>query len=322
MKNEYLFLDDKHRKSIESYKPNDVSVEILEIKDTSLWIIAFSLKSKSEDSANKLSNVHSFVVKYSPMILSCESSEYYNKILFPLINEFERKLRKVLYIAASKSDSKDAKKTICNLEEKDFGELFDILFIDQQFITEMKKRVNADKGSEYNGRNRYSKAEIQVYLNSIEERTLWDTILGSEAVPTLRKRFRDAHIYRNDVMHAHNMGKEQYRKAQYLFEKINEELNSEINKLIGQDESEPIKVNHNINTAISTALALEAENLSTYSDAVKNSTALTDALMLLAQAIQRLQPHSVKPALLDAIKGISTPGLSEVLNEISDDFNK
>ncbi len=129
MINEYLFLSDESRIAIEGYKPNGVTVEISNIDNTQLWIAAFSVDGKNEDSAKKLSDIHMALKKYSPLVLSCESSEYYNRKLFPLVNELERKLRKLLYLAVSISDNAEAKKSIQRLEEKDFGEIFDLLFI-------------------------------------------------------------------------------------------------------------------------------------------------------------------------------------------------
>lgn len=172
-------------------------------------------------------------MEYSPLVLSCESSEYYNRMLFPLVNVLERKLRKLLYLAASISDNTEAKKSIQRLEEKDFGEIFDLLFIDINFISNLKRRINADAKSEFNGKGKYSKYEIQSYLDALDENLLWDIILGKEDVPTLRRRFRDVQMYRNDVMHAHNIESSIYKSAEYLFKKINTELDVAIGRLIG-----------------------------------------------------------------------------------------
>lgn len=134
-------------------------------------------------------------------------------MLFPLINELERKLRKLLYLAVSISDNTEAKKSIQRLEEKDFGEIFDLLFVDMNFISNLKKRINADAKSEFNGKSKYSKQEIQAYLDKLEENLLWDVILKKDDVPTLRRRFRDVQTYCNDVMHAHNIESSTYTKA-------------------------------------------------------------------------------------------------------------
>mgnify|MGYP000887686395 FL=1 len=308
MINEYLFLSDEHRTTIEAYKPEGVAVEISSIVNTPLWFASFSLARKNEDSAKKLSEVHTTIMQYSPLVLSCESSEYYNRILFPLVNELERKLRKLLYLAASISDNDKAKENIKQLEEKDFGEIFDLLFIDQNFILDMKKRINAEAKSEFNGKSKYSKDEIKSYLESLVEHTLWDTILSEKDVPTLRSRFRDVQTYRNDVMHAHNISKELFRKARYLFNKINKEPDSAIGKLIGVSEEKPTERKPEVNTAISSALA--AVDLSALSDALKGaslSPAVLEMSSQMSKVLEGLQPLGASAALAEAVKGIQLP---------------
>ena len=300
IKNEYLFLSDEYRATVEAYKPDGMTIEISGIDNTALWTAKFSLPNKNEDSAERLSNVHSVIAKYSPLVLSCESSEYYNKILFPLVNELERKLRKLLYLAVSISDNEKAKESIKHLEQKDFGEIFDLLFIDQNFICNMKKRINADGKSEFNGQGMYSKAEVQTYLDSLVEHTLWDTILGSNNVPMLRKRFRDVQTYRNDVMHAHNIDKGLFGKSRYLFSEINKELEISLSNLLGKVENENIEARTDINAAISTAMT--AMSLSTISD--------------LTNAIKGFQLLTIKPFLVDTINALQSFGENAALTEL------
>jgi hypothetical protein len=283
MINEYLFLSDDHRTAVEAYRPDGVTAEISYIEKTPLWIASYSLRGKSEDNAKKLSDVHETIIKYSPFVLSCESSEYYNRALFPLVNKLERKLRKLLYLAASISDNNEAKGNIKQLEEKTFGEIFDLLFIDQNFIRDMKKRINADPNSEFKGNSNYSKQEIRSYLESRVEHPLWDIILGEEDVPALRTQFRKVQGYRNDIMHAHNIDKESFGKARYLFNKINKELDSAIGKLIGASEESLAKQKPEVNTAISSALKtmdfLSAfKDASLFSRSLESISALTEML--------------------------------------------
>ena len=222
-----------------------------------------------------------------------------------MVNELERKLRKLLYLAASISDNEKAKGSINQLEEKNFGEIFDLLFIDQNFIRDIKKRINADDKGEFNGRSKYSKEEIKTYLNSLIEHTLWDTILCGKDVPTLRTRFRDVQSYRNDVMHAHNIGKELFGKARYLFDKINKELDIAIGKLIGDTEESSVEQKSKVNMAISYAIA--AAKISALSEAYKNMTISPSLLEMSAQlskAIETLPPLDTNIALTKRIKDI------------------
>lgn len=316
MINEYLFLSNDNRETVEAYRPDSVNVNISDIEKTPLWVVTFSVASKNEYSAKKLSEIHNVIMKYAPLVLSCESSEYYNRILFPLVNELERKLRKLLYLAASISDNDNAKESIRQLEEKDFGEIFDLLFIDQNFILNMKKRINADLKSEFNGMSKYSKEEIKGYLDSLEEHTLWDVILGEKYVPTLRSRFRDVQSYRNNVMHAHNISKEQFGKARYLFDKINIELDAAIGKLMGISEASPTEHKVDVNTAISSALA--AMDLSALSDVFKNasqSTALLEMSSQISKMLEGVQPLKGSTAFTEALHGMQLLSVQSSLTE-------
>lgn len=316
MIHEYLFLTDENKADVEAYKPDGISVEISSIENTPLWVVTYSLPNKNEDSAKRLSGVHSFIMQYSPLVLSCESSDYYNRSLFPLLNELERKLRKLLYLAASISDNEKAKDSITQLEEKDFGEIFDLLFIDSNFILDMKKRINADSKSEFNGKSRYSKAEIRSYLDSLAEHTLWDAILGDKDVPTLRGRFRDVQKFRNAVMHAHNISKELFGKARYLFYKVNRELDAAIGKLMGATGDETTETRTDVNTAISSALA--AMDLSAVSETLKSASVLSGATELsvqLSRVLRNLQPLQASSAMTDSLKGIQGITLQPAITE-------
>lgn len=306
MINEYLFLSDEYRAVVEEYTPSDVIVEISSIENTQLWVAAFSVEGKNEDGAKKLSDVHNTLAEYSPLVLSCESSEYYNRMLFPLVNELERKLRKLLYLAVSISDNTEAKKSIQRLDEKDFGEIFDLLFIDMNFISNLKKRINADAKSEFNGKSKYSKQEIQAYLDTLDENLLWDVILKKDDVPTLRRRFRDVQTYRNDVMHAHNIVSGTYTKAKYLFEKINKELSITIGRLIGQTEENLHSQNHEVNKAIDSALTtMELTSAADTLNALKNlpmQSGASEALSQLAREMQNLHPQISNAALASTLQ--------------------
>ncbi len=308
MRNEYLFLSDENRAAVEKYKPDSITVEISDNKKSPLWIVRYSLERKNEDSAKKLSEVHTALMQYSPLVLSCESSEYYNRILFPLVNELECKLRKLLYLAASISDNEEAKENIKQLEKKDFGEIFELLFIDPNFVTGMKIRINAESKSVFNGKSKYSKGEIQDYMDSLDEHVLWDTMLGKEDVPTLRSRFRDVQTYRNDIMHAHHIGKDLFGKARYLFSKINKELDSAIIKLIGTPNGKPSAPKSDVNKAIANAMV--AMDLSTVSNAFK-AASLTPAVLevssQMSKVFEGLQPIGAGTALSDAIKEAQFP---------------
>jgi hypothetical protein len=306
MINEYLFLTDENREELVEFKPEGIAVEISTIKNTSLWIAAYSLVSNSEESAKKLSDVHSYIMKYSPLTLSCESSEHFNKALFPLANEFERKLRKLLYLSASISNSEQAKKTINDLESKTLGVIFESLFVDHSFVVNTKKRVNAQ--DEFKGKGNYTKAEILQYLSNLSENNLWGSLFLNDSMPTFRTSYNEIFDYRNNVMHAHNIDKKTYARARRLFEKVNSEFDVEIGNHIGQVEETPREVKKDVNHSISAALATAnlSRGLEVFADAIGNLHIDTPSLDALRYAQESAKQYSemlkIDPALLNTLR--------------------
>lgn len=78
---------------------------------------------------------------YRPTVLSNGCAAYYNKFLYPYFNEFERKLRKLLYLKSALSEDKRDSETIKDLESKDLGAIFALLFADPQFNQDVRERV-------------------------------------------------------------------------------------------------------------------------------------------------------------------------------------
>ncbi|MDR0984465.1 MAG: hypothetical protein LBL93_05625 [Ruminococcus sp.] len=234
MTNEYLFTDDTHRKEIKNYSPpEDIEKTISNnIKDTDLWSVSFSADSNDIDSANKLSDVHDYIMKLNPLILECGSSAYYNGKLFPLINSFERKFRKLIYIAFSflteEPIKEEANKLIKVIEKENLNYIFKFLFFDIKLTSTILNdfyRSNDRDG-------KYKKSELLEFLTNNEEVILWEKMFNKNPSPTLEKEYRDVQKYRNDVMHAHNIRKERYKKSEKLFKQINKELYISIEEMI------------------------------------------------------------------------------------------
>ena len=209
------------------------------------FIVTIQMKSNSEDAAKKLSDVNDSVIKVaSPTVLSNGAAAYFNKTLFPLVNDFERKLRKLLYAASAlKPDEKD---TIEKLEEQDFGKIFDTLFLDRRYWEIVKGFVGGNKktGEAWTG---YS-YELKDFLERQTENLLWDRLLPDH-VPLLRERFAEIRLKRNDIMHAHNINRIEYNKARRLFEDVNKELDDAIEGL-ADGALIPDTYNEEINDAV------------------------------------------------------------------------
>lgn len=213
--------------------PKGVQRDIDKVENSDNWILKYEMYNENKEAARILSGLNSEIMeRYNPIILSNGCSAYFNKSLYPKVNEFERKLRKLLYLASSLTEEEEYASKVCDLEEKTFGEIFTILFIDRSFVDNVKTRINGQKGMS----GVFTRQEIIEVIQGLEENTLWDNLLGKECASTLRKKFYEIKEYRNDVMHAHNIDVERFNKATKLFTTINGELDSAIGKLIGTHE--------------------------------------------------------------------------------------
>jgi len=233
---EYLFLDTSRKKelskfsysyTISSEKNGDKTIpattSINEFENSDKWTLLIELSGENEISAKHLSIIDQRIQEYNPIVLSNESSAYFNRKIYPLANEFERKLRKLLYLKSTLHTGEKPKKIIEKLEEKDFGEIYDLLFVDKDFYEKFKKVVNSRQSS----RLYYAKK-----LSEIPENTVWDVINGVNKDDFLKNNFLKIIDYRNDAMHAHNISYDNYKSQKKTFENAIKYLDGEIGNLI------------------------------------------------------------------------------------------
>lgn len=321
MVQEYLFINEEYRETIEKYykQQDNIKLDIEKIENSDCWIAKFSTINNDEASAKRLSALNGDIIqKYHPTVLTNDSSAYFNKVLFPYINEFERKLRKLLYLkSALNSNPKDVE-TIKNLEEKDLGEIFTLLFSDTKFVNDVKKSVN--------GRTwQFTKAEILESIQNIDEHTLWDDLMDEDAVPTLRLKFADLKGFRNDVMHAHNMDTKAYSAAKKLIKKINAQLDSEIGKIIVEKETANescSQTSRDFNTLMSNAMKTMDEQQTSATlmeqlSQMQSSAALIDANGMRA-ALKELEAISNIPEIHNISKYISSSELSAIQQQFQE----
>lgn len=251
MTQEYLFVGNQYKTKVQKYKPNPekIKTEIICIKNTDCWIVSYTVAGENESSANILSTVNEYITSnFEPTVLTNDSSAYYNKRLFPNVNEFERKLRKLLYLKSAINKDDTSAENIKNLEEQDLGKIFELLFTDERFMQAVRDRLRNKTG-------KFTKRQIVRELEAIAENAIWGHLIGESAVPMLKDEHEMVRAYRNDVMHAHNIDTKTFHNAQELFETVNEQLDLEIGlvmDLAEKQESKPEKSDYNkiLNDAI------------------------------------------------------------------------
>lgn len=232
---EFLFFDKRQRDKIELFNKELVStgnenvqtfpfqITYKDFDGFECWIVKYEKSGNSEKDAKQSSDICMRVYQeFSPIIVTDESSEYFNKSLYPLVNKFERLLRKFLYLKVSQCDEDKFRNIVTDIDQKDFGDIYTMLFVDSSF-----RAAARDKIKKLNTR-----AEMFEAIDSLQESTAWHMLVGDAVLSIVKDNFDLVKEYRNDVMHAHNISWDKYKKAKKLFSDANTDLEKEISQLL------------------------------------------------------------------------------------------
>ena len=242
MQLEYLFSNEESKSAITEYinsfetQPNisnkySITTYMKPFIEPDKWTLLIEINSQSFDAARDLSEINDNIIKFKPLVLTNDSSAYFNRRLFPVVNIFERKLRKILYLKCTLSEKsindkvliEKSKSIINNIVGMTFGEIYELLFTDntvvKQFNEKVKKRIS-------------SKAYYQKVLSEIPEVTIWDTVMGISDDDYIKNNFLDLIEIRNGIMHAQNITYSDYQKQNTYFEKAIDYLDNAIENVL------------------------------------------------------------------------------------------
>lgn len=229
---EYLFLNKDKREDVEKYN-NTINDEVKsekqkvdftyqEIDQTDNWVLKYELQGENERNAKRLSDIDTKIkTDFSPYIIINESSRYFNRQLYPLVNEFERQFRKFILLKAAIIGDDEIWKQVQKLDQIDFGGIYQLIFTDGDFIKNAKKSIDGK-----------TKEDILKQIQSLDEKTIWSSITTESELKIIKDKFQDIKNYRNDIMHAHNINCSCYVKAKTMFTDINNQLSKENEELL------------------------------------------------------------------------------------------
>ena len=234
---EYLFLDDTSFEKLKAFKYNHkveskgkvtreitAAISFNKSNETNHWIMRIELNGKnSRESAKHLSKINESIMQYKPIVLENESSAYFNQQLYPLVNFFERNLRRFLYLKTNLSKENITNQAIGDLEKMTFEQIYKLLFVDQNFCKAAQS---------YTKNNNYSRNELIAKLQQFKENTMWDAIVEPNVLLLIKEDFLILKDYRNDIMHAHNIDYETYKNALKLYTKANIQLLAQVESLL------------------------------------------------------------------------------------------
>lgn len=239
MKNQYMFFEEQlfDGFDLSDYKKTDIS-----IPNTNVHIYEFECveteEGLEEEQAKKLDQLSERISdKYADLykIVGSESSQYFCERIYPLIVKIETKLRYALYASRAlfengnvdKDSFKIGQKTKKEIEEADFGEIYEAVFTDGDLQGTVKE-INGQK---------LTKADLIKKIESVEEHSLWEQIVGTN-YNYIVEHFLEIKNYRNGVMHNHLITYEQYVCEQSILNHAIEELDRVINdKLLVNDST-------------------------------------------------------------------------------------
>ena len=250
---EYLFLDTTQKDQVEKIKYDKVDYNIRDFGSEGHFIVTYYIKGETKDNAIELSKINEEIIKLEPIVLSNDSAAYFNKVLYPLFNIFERKLRKFVSLASVYYKVDEAKELLKKMESMNFEDIYTQLFIDKRFVKKATEFVNTKSRN-----NRLLKDELINFLDSVNEETIWDKLVGEYNLTSVSENFLDIKECRNDIMHAHNINYREFKLAKELVENANDELDIEISLFDLNDNS--------------------SQNLNSISGAVEAIKELADAL--------------------------------------------
>ena len=278
---EYLLLKNDEIKAIKECKPNEVKLRSFSANKGKCRYVQFSVEGDNEEVAKTLSKLDDTIrEKFHVTILESGCAAYFNKRLYPTINNFEIKLRKLLYLTSAINKKDNTNKNITNLETQDFGSIFSMFFIDNNFMNKVKEHIKS-LNQEY-----FVKTDILSFIEAIEEKTLWDKLLGENAVPTLRNRFNDIRVFRNDVMHSHLINWERYRDIQELYNTVNSELDKALLDIEIVESKAPSRPD--FNSALEQALKIQEDREIRFTDLLQSG---------YAEMLRRQNLYATNPAL-------------------------
>ena len=221
MKLQYLYVDESYKKILKENK----LINYNEIRKDNIFIFYFEQEGENEDSAKFLSSIDTVLSKCLDskkyFKLNDEAGEYFNKILYPLCNKFERLLRQVLCICAMSKQEDKALKRCRKLESINLIDIYNTFFTDEIFSNQIKSILQE--------RNLTHK-DLVTYM-FVPENTLWEKLFNKD-YQEIPDNFIDIKFYRNSVMHTKNIDFFTFQKAKEKLKLVNDKLEDILDKLL------------------------------------------------------------------------------------------
>ena len=292
-----------YRKTDISIPRTNVHIYEFECEETDTCYDNMSMAKKLDELTQRLTDEYSDLFQ----VVNSESSQFFCGQLYPLIVDFETKLRYALYISQALFGNgnvnkesflltigKKGKEKKKEIEEADFGEIYAAVFTDPDF---------QDKVRDTNGKRQFTKADLLKKIQEIDESSLWQKIMGT-GYNYIENHFLEIENYRNDVMHNHLISYDDYEKAQKVMEQAVSELDRVISDKLIVNNSEYLN-DVNIFEVLS-GIYQAVKTFTTFVNNVANSERMSNiakAMQLLAMSTSDIKalPSNDESEIKDGI---------------------
>ncbi len=240
-----LLINQKIEKDISDFNiKNFIECKISKIKGLDNFIIDINLSKNTnqffERAFKVLDNIKEYLHSQSIQFYEIrnECSFYFQRVLYPKLQNFECGLRHLLQIAMCDAEEildKAYNKLSVKLEGKkqnivmkyglinatDLSDIFEFLFVDKNIL-----QASKDKFIETNW-------NLMNDLKEIKINSLWNTIFKDKYNGfELDKYCKDLYNIRNDVMHFHNIDFKIFKESLKLVNRLNKQLEKQLEKNI------------------------------------------------------------------------------------------
>ena len=278
MKNQYMFFS---QHSFEKVDLSEYKKTVTPIPKTSIHIYEFECIETDTicDDASRAKKLDELTKQFNSafpeafQIISSESSQYFCREVYPLVVDFEIKLRYVLYLARALYENNNSPDLLTPqsflyetkngkqpIENADFGEIYQAVFTDKDIPNKIKEL----------NKRRMTRGDWIKHIQSLDENTMWRNVMGAEDT-YIESNFLEIIEFRNDVMHNHLITYEQHEKAKRVLRNAIQELERAVNEILLVNKSEYLN-NVNIIDVISGFLSALGEA----SKIAKNSSLVED----------------------------------------------
>ncbi len=229
------------------------------VKGKDNYLLTLKVLDETEKGAEALSEYHIQIKqilldnKITFRILLNEAAQYFAKDLFPLLCEFETKLRKFIQSAMFDINEQAEQEIISRLKKfeiikkednvlsenflefSDLGEIIDFLFSNDELYKEFEN-YKKKQGNIYR-----TKEDLIKFIENSDKQRVWDKYFSENFSDSiLPEKIFEIKGYRNDVMHFHEIDGEKYSNAKNAIKLVIADLDKQLKKGIVLEPSDEI----------------------------------------------------------------------------------